>query len=183
MGRDPILSKVLSSMRFAMSTPVKGADGTSANPVDTLGEIGINLSNNWRDHGKLSIDENKLKAMIASDLPKVASIFNKSTSTLDPTDKSDTIKSPVKFAQSGVADRIYERLEATIKELSEQALKGPQSVIGKQLTALDTRINAFEDRLVDIEDRYYKQFTAMEKAIQKANSQSGWMMQQFGGWG
>ena len=53
LGRDPIISKVLSSMRNAMSAPVEGADGTSASPIDTLEEIGINLSDNWRDHGKL----------------------------------------------------------------------------------------------------------------------------------
>ena len=130
---------------------------------------------------KTEIDEDKLKAMIASDSDKVAAVFNKSTDDLAETDKSNTIESSAKFSQSGVADRVYERLEATMKELSTQALKGSQSVIGKQLTAFDTRIDAFEDRLVGIEDRYWRQFTAMEKAIQQANSQSGWLMQQFSG--
>jgi flagellar hook-associated protein 2 len=34
-----------------------------------------------------------------------------------------------------------------------------------------------------LEDRYYRQFTAMEKAIQQMNSQSMWLMQQFGTYG
>jgi flagellar hook-associated protein 2 len=31
------------------------------------------------------------------------------------------------------------------------------------------------------ENYYWKQFTAMEQAIQKSNSQSGWLTQQMGG--
>lgn len=172
LGRDPMLSKVLNSMRNAMYSPVEGADGTSTNPIDTLREIGINLSGNWEEHGRLEIDEDKLKSMIASDLSKVSEVFNKDS---DSTDRF------TKFAQSGVADRVYEQLEATMKEISSQALTGSQSVIGKQLSNFDTRIDSFENRLVKIEDRYWRQFSAMEKAIQQANSQSSWLMQQFGG--
>lgn len=179
LGRDPILNNVLTSMRNAMSSPVQGADAGAVSPIDTLEEIGINLSDNWRDKGKLIIDETKLKAMISTDLSKVAEIFNKSTSTLPANDTSKTTESTLKFSQSGVADRIYERLEATMRDLSSQALKGSQSVIGKQMSSLDTRISQFEDRLTRTEDRYWRQFTAMEKAIQQSNSQSTWLMQQF----
>ncbi len=180
LGRDPILSKVLTSMRSAMYTPVTGADTGATNPIDTLEEIGIKLSTKWEDNGKLELDENKLKGMISSDLTKVAEVFNKSTSSLAATDDSNTIMSQTKFSESGVADRIYERLEATMKELTKQALGGSQSTIGKQLTSFDTRIAAFESRLVNIENRYYRQFSAMEKAIQRANSQSSWLSQQLG---
>jgi len=32
---------------------------------------------------------------------------------------------------------------------------------------------------MQIEDRYWRQFTAMEKAIQRANQQSAYLMQNF----
>ncbi|WP_269078948.1 flagellar filament capping protein FliD [Planococcus halocryophilus] len=47
---------------------------------------------------------------------------------------------------------------------------------------MDTEISRWQDRLTSIEDRYWKQFTAMEKALSKMNSQSTWMQQSlFGG--
>ena len=42
------------------------------------------------------------------------------------------------------------------------------------------RISDLEDRLEQIEARYWKQFTAMEKAIEKANSQYSYLTQYFG---
>ena len=46
------------------------------------------------------------------------------------------------------------------------------SLIGTQLSDLTDRISAMNDRLTMAEDNYYKQFTAMETAINKYNSQS-----------
>ena len=47
-----------------------------------------------------------------------------------------------------------------------------QFTLGKELNSINTRISSFEERLTQLENRYYKQFTAMEKAINQANSQS-----------
>ena len=56
-----------------------------------------------------------------------------------------------------------------------------QYTIGKSIKDLDTRIDDFQDRLIKVEDRYWRQFTEMEKAISKYNSQSMYLMNQFGG--
>lgn len=45
---------------------------------------------------------------------------------------------------------------------------------------LNKQIDTFQDRLTQIEDRYWRQFTAMEKAISQMNEQSDYLMQQFG---
>ncbi|WP_347834779.1 hypothetical protein [Gracilibacillus sp. JCM 18860] len=39
----------------------------------------------------------------------------------------------------------------------------------------------FENRLAQVEERYWSQFTAMEQAIARYNQQSSYLMQQFGG--
>jgi flagellar hook-associated protein 2 len=39
----------------------------------------------------------------------------------------------------------------------------------------------FEDRLQMVENRYYRQFGAMEAAIQRSNQQSAYLMNSFGG--
>jgi flagellar hook-associated protein 2 len=46
---------------------------------------------------------------------------------------------------------------------------------------MDSQMDRFEDRLIQVEDRYWRQFTAMEKAIQRSNQQSMFLMNQFGG--
>ncbi|SIF38617.1 flagellar capping protein [Mycobacteroides abscessus subsp. abscessus] len=53
--------------------------------------------------------------------------------------------------------------------------------IGKLLDGFNKQISRFEDRLSQVENRYWSQFTAMEKAIQRSNEQMAYMMQQFGG--
>ncbi|HWI47288.1 MAG TPA: flagellar filament capping protein FliD, partial [Rummeliibacillus sp.] len=42
--------------------------------------------------------------------------------------------------------------------------------LGTQMISLKSKINVWTDRLKDIENRYWNQFTAMETAISKANS-------------
>ncbi|HDI6349178.1 TPA: flagellar filament capping protein FliD, partial [Escherichia coli] len=53
--------------------------------------------------------------------------------------------------------------------------------MGRQMKSLNNNIDRLELRMKTIEERYYRQFTAMEQALSKANAQSGWLMQQFGG--
>jgi len=55
------------------------------------------------------------------------------------------------------------------------------SYIGKRLSNMSDEINAWENRLTTVEDRYWRQFTRMEEAISRMNSQSAWLSQQFSG--
>ncbi|WP_026694355.1 flagellar filament capping protein FliD [Peribacillus kribbensis] len=187
LGKDPLITNLLTKMRASVNAPVINmkldiATNTyTPETVGTLSSIGVGLADSWRDNGKLKIDETKLKAAIANDLTKVTDIFSKSTSNLPSTDTSNTLKSLAKYDQSGVADRLYEQLDASMLSLGTQALNGTTSVVGKQISEIDKRIDDFEKRMGSLEDRYYKQFTAMEKAMQQANSQSSWLMSQFGG--
>lgn len=50
--------------------------------------------------------------------------------------------------------------------------------IGKSLIDAGKRIDTWKMKLKDIEARYWKQFTSMEQAINKANQQSSMFMQQ-----
>ena len=44
--------------------------------------------------------------------------------------------------------------------------------LGSLLDDYEDKISAFEEKMKELETRYYRQFTAMEKAINQANSQS-----------
>ena len=51
--------------------------------------------------------------------------------------------------------------------------------LGSLLDNYEDKISAFEEKMKSLESRYYKQFTAMEKAINRANSQSAQLSSYF----
>jgi flagellar hook-associated protein 2 len=168
LRRDPILSSGLSQMRLNMYEPVTNS---SINPkYKQLTSIGITTSTNYLDGGKLIIDEAKLKAAIEEDPESVEKLF---------------ISSGTTNSEKGLMNRLYDTIDSIMEKINERAGKSTwtntQFTIGKNLIDIEKRINDFEDRLVEIEDRYWRQFTAMEKAIQQANQQAMYLMQQFGG--
>lgn len=162
---DSILNRALNDMRRDFYTQVENGE-----LFDQLAAIGITTSSNYREGGKLEIDEAKLKAAIQEDPQAVEKLF---------TDQGTT------YANKGIVHRLYDTVNETMDRLNEKAGNpfnpSMESFLGERLEDLEERIDAFEDRLIDIENRYWNQFTAMEKAIQRMNQQSMYLMQQFGG--
>lgn len=151
---DSTLNTVLSNMRTTLSTYGNGSE-------DMLFKIGITTSKTYTDNGKLEIDEDKLRKALSDDPEIVSRIFTGDSST-----GAEGIISKVRTtAQSAVA---------TIKNTagSESSSSDLTYSLGKTITSLDDKISDWKDRLKDIEERYWNQFSAMETAIQKANSQS-----------
>ena len=52
--------------------------------------------------------------------------------------------------------------------------------IAKQLKQYKTDISDWDEKLQDMEDKYYKQFAAMEKALSNLNSQTASLSSLFG---
>ena len=76
-------------------------------------------------------------------------------------------------------DDMSERMKST--SLRSALTFYNDKALDRRIKQYDTNINNLEKRLSQMEERYFKQFTAMEKAIQKANATSNWLMQQLGG--
>ncbi|MPN42126.1 Flagellar hook-associated protein 2 [bioreactor metagenome] len=80
---------------------------------------------------------------------------------------------------------MYEAVTNGIKYIADKAGSESSlstvdnSYIGKRLTELKEDIEEWEDRLEDIETRYYNQFTAMETFINQMNTQSSWLASMF----
>jgi flagellar hook-associated protein 2 len=172
LQRDPILSSCLDALRTALTIPLQGADSA----FDTLSEIGITGAPNskyaYLDKGKLYIDEAKLRKAINENGDKVIQLFSQYSSS-----KS--------FNETGFAQRMYEELDKTMKLVTDRAgnttIPIDNSVIGKNIERLNDDIKTWEDRLKAIEDRYWKKFSAMEKALAQYNSQSTWFANLMGG--
>jgi len=165
LRNDSILSGLITQMRTAIYSGVNQDDLDST--MKSLSAIGITTTADFTS-AKLEIDETKLKAAIEKDPNSIELLFNGTGAT---------------DGQKGVIQRLYDKVNATMDQLKERAGNSysvnNQFTIGRQLDDLDDRIERFEDRLANLETRYYSQFTAMEQAIQKANSQAAYLAQFF----
>jgi len=166
LRNDTLLSGLAGRVRLTMSGVISGLNSA----YDTLADLGINTSADYMS-AKLEVNETKLREALQNDPEAVMHLFTKSSDT---------------DSEKGVAQRLYNDINYGMQQLMDKAGSYSEfslvdeSFIGKKLKDIDTRINNWEDRLVKMEDRYWRQFTAMEKAIQQMNSQSMWLMQQFG---
>ncbi|WP_223701310.1 flagellar filament capping protein FliD [Sutcliffiella deserti] len=164
LRNDSILSSGLSKLRANFYEPLSGATGA----FNQLAQIGISTSPNYLEKGKLIINETKLREAITKDSASVMELF-----TANGTDQSS----------QGLARRLRESVGTTIKQIESRAgntmRTNQQFTLGRELGEVDRRISTFEMRLQQKEDRYWRQFTAMEKAINVSNNQSMQLMSQF----
>lgn len=175
LRNDPIISSMLSEMRTALMGSVGGDD------KQALKNIGITTSSNYLDNGKLIIDEKKLREAINEDPNKVHQLFaadgKKETVIIDGKERE--------VDNRGFARRIREAVQDAEKKITKHAggatATNDNFTLGKGLIDMDKQIVRFEDRLKMTENRLWRQFTAMEVAIQKANAQSASLMNAFGG--
>lgn len=150
---DATLNKVLSDMRSTLSNYGSGSE-------DMLAKIGITTSKTWTDNGKLELDEDKLTKALEENPNIVSRIF--------VGDKENN--------REGIIASLRTTAQNAVKDIEKTAGKASSAedsyTLGKNLKDVNTKIDDWKDRLKGIEERYWKQFSAMEAAIQKANSQS-----------
>lgn len=135
-----------------------------------LTQLGLETSKNYLDGGKIVLKDGSpetLKKAIEEDIDGVMNLFTNSSSG----GLMQKLKGTIDGARNQLNDRAGRQLTTSLDS----------DAMGKQLKGLDDRIDAFQKRLVQVESRYWNQFTAMEKAIQRMNMQSAQLMQQFGG--
>lgn len=183
---DSILQNIVYSMRRALSDAVEG--------------VGINLSSigittgSYFERGKLHIDETKLKEALRNNPEQVMELFIK-RSSIDYSPNLDSDARTQRYNESGLMYRIYDILMDNIRTTRDsQGRKGIllekagivgditefQNMMDEELRRLDKRIDAAVEAMIRQENRYWAQFTALEKAIQQMNMQSMWLMQQLG---
>lgn len=133
-----------------------------------LSQIGITTTGDYQDGGKLEIDEGKLKEALSNNADDVYELFVNSS----------------EGEGRGLINRFDDALDQTKSQIESKAGKSYQSPdnysLGREMKRLDTRVETFEKRMETIENRYWKQFTAMEKAISRMNQQADYMFSQFG---
>ncbi len=183
---DAILQNIVYSMRRALNEAVEGV-GIS------LWSIGINTGL-YQERGKLHIDENKLKQALRNNTEQVMELFTKK-SGIDYSPNLDSDLRAQRYGESGIIHRFSDILMDNIRTtrnkdgkkgilLEKAGIVGDitefENLIDDELKRLDTRLDRAMDTMMRQENRYWNQFIALEKAIQRLNMQSMWLMQQFG---
>ncbi len=171
LKNDPMISHMITEMRSALMSSVEG--------LGSLKDIGIGSSTGkyaWQDNGKLVINEKKLTEAINTDPDKVHKLFSQTGAPVKP---GDTV------GEEGFAYRLKAIADSTIKKISNRAGSANATnatfTLGRNLEEMNKQMDRFGDRLKMMENRYYKQFAAMENAIQRANAQSTSLAGAFGG--
>lgn len=169
LKNDPILSKVISNLRTAITSRVD-----TGNPdIRALSDIGIETGQ-YFENGKLYItDESKLREAIEANPEAVKALF-----TQDAKDGGSG-------SEVGIAERMYAKLKEGLDELTTKAglatVAFDDSRLSKQISEIGKEITTREKKLQDLEDNYYKKFAAMESALNRYNQQSQYLANQFGG--
>ena len=154
LRRDDTLNSLMSTFRTAMQKTVE-IDGKSY----SLSSFGVNTGA-YTEHGILHIDgdaddglyaakDDKLKSAIESDPELVGKVF------------------------SGVLSEFYKTLsdKMSATSISSALTFYNDKQIQSQITDYDKSIKTWETRLSDMEEKYYKQFSALEAAMAKLQSQ------------
>lgn len=170
---DSLLREGLSKMRSLVYETVPGLEDSKYN---TLFSIGITTTKNYNDGGMLEINEDKLREALEKDPDAVANLFrNDSGKEKDVTEDGKVVDTRGYLAN--LRSKMKEFEISIEKKAGRASMTDQQYVIGKNLIDTDKRISTWQDKLKNIEARYWKQFTAMEQAINKANQQSSMFMQ------
>lgn len=166
LKNDDILTGLTSSMRNIMITSIEGIDGKYKNAA----AIGISTGSNWKEGGKLYLDEDKLKTALAEDPTAVAKIFSGTG------DKKE--------GRAGVAAKLYDLMTSSMEKIDDKAgvlqysSTEVTSILGKQINSYKNKMTLLEKQISTKEDYYYKQYAQMEKALQKIQNQTSSL---FGG--
>ena len=184
LNNDNTLEKITRELRTSLYESIEGLD-------ISLYDIGIQSSTNYKEAGKLVINEGKLEKALKERPNEVVELFTKQ-SDVSYSNASQRIE---RKAENGIAYRIYDVLQdnirltrdtnnnrgALIEKAGLETGVDTTSEMAKKIRAMDDRIDRLLDLLADQEERYYQQFSAMESAMSSLASQGEWLASQFGG--
>lgn len=165
LRRDDTLSSVLSTMRSSLQTSV-----TVNGNKYSLSSFGIATSSDYTEKGKLHIYGDSEDSEFAEKTDRLLEQFSNNP------EEAGT-------ALSKIFGNLYNSLQDKMKSSSVSSALTfyNDKQMKKQITTYAKDISNWETKLQDMENRYYKQFTAMETALSKLQSQSSYLTSLMGG--
>lgn len=188
LAGDSTLSAIASELRSAMNAMVKGLGGEGDTGI--LAQLGISTGH-YTERGLLHLDETKLRAAVESDPEKVMDILTQKSS-VSYSVFSTAEQKQQRYAESGVLWRLSDIVANHLSTYGKKGAlielvgrpgddKSSTSQYAERIQTAARKIADLEKKMVIEEDRYWKRFTAMEKAMSTLNSQSNWIANMLGG--
>lgn len=187
LRNDSNISNLLNNLRSALYQSIKSLD-SSENLGLSLTQIGITTAG-YQSKGKLTIDSEKLRQALTDNPALVNQLFTqKSSQSYSPNLSSE--ERSLRNAESGLMWRINDLLEDNVRITSGGGIllqvSGYTGSSTESNNQIEDKIREYNKKLVTLEsalkreeEKYYLQFTQLEKYIARMNSQSDWLYQQF----
>lgn len=170
---DANIRSIVSDMREALYTPVDAVDSK----YNSLSAIGI-TTNTTKGH--ITLDEDKLRTALADDPDCVYQLFasDQDSSYISGTTSTNKLSSYEKksdYRNTGVANRLYNLMGTHMSSLESyggvSTSTDDQSYLGKLITNMQTRMDAFKTLMKSYESKLYDKYDAMEVALSKLGTQ------------
>lgn len=147
---DSTLRSIESSIRNVFSTPPSGLTGT----YSYLSQVGVSIQKD----GTMSLDTDALNSAIATDFSSVADVFANDN------------------------QGYLFRMDAKLTDLLQTGslIAGREDGIKANIKTLDGRIEDMQYRLSLVEQRYRKQFSALDALMGQLQTTSNYLTQQLG---
>lgn len=147
-----------------------------------LSSMGITVSTNYSDNGKLVFDETKFRTALQKDPEAVRNAFTKAASK---DENGNTTQGGLMVKMKSVMDKYGSMTGATKGILVERAgsIYAPTSVLSnslqKRMDSISEYIDRLQSRLESETDRYISQFTSLETLVSQMNNQSSYLSSLF----
>ena len=183
INSDNLTDASITGKSFSITYGGKTAQITFTKGFDLTDSKGVNQ---FEDYLKTAFDEKFGEGSISVTYTNGRILFNSTKGVdmqLNSVAGNDAlslmgIKDGAKYdtSEKGFAVKLYDICTTTMNSIIDKAGSTSNivdnSILGQALKRKKEHISKLEDRLEALEDRYYKQFAAMEDAISKMNSQS-----------
>ncbi len=169
---DSDLKALADELRFALP----------ASMTQAFEEIGITVSTNYKDNGKLVFDEDKFEEALNADPDNVKELLsaeNLTTSAGTPAGAGFMVNVESiyeKYAEVTGADKGI-LVDRAGSELAPTSML--ENSLQKMIDDMEDEIDSLKDMLQMEVDRYTREFTALESLIAEMNSQSSYISSMF----
>jgi flagellar hook-associated protein 2 len=163
LRRDNTLSSLIGTMRTSLSQSV-----SYKNQGYSLSSFGIKTAN-YTEKGLLHISGDEDDSSVSAEENKLMKAL-----TENPEAVMTTLNTLAGKLYSSFTDGMQSNsLRSALTFYNDKEIK-------KQIEDYQGDLSTLEDKLADIESRYYKQFAAMEKAMSNMNSKSSYLASMLG---
>lgn len=168
LRRDDTISSLLSTMRSTLNQgiAVTGADGNTKNY--SLASFGINTGI-YTEYGKLHLNGDPDDAGYKDQDDKLKAAIR---------ENPDAVIQTLSGLGSALSTKFFTAMKKT--ELSSALTFYEDKGLDNEISDYKEKVKKLQTKLTAEEDRYYKQFSAMESAMSKLNSQQSYLSQLLG---